>query len=60
MTYDLAVDGAGLKAAMKTALKVGHLLSGKSREEFSRDIRPYVKIASQLADSLKLSSFIKF
>ena len=60
VTYDLAVDGAGLKAAMKTALKVGHLLSGKSREEFSRDIRPYVKMASQLADSLKLSSFIKF
>ena len=56
----MAVDLAGLKAAMKTALKLGHLLSGHTREQFARKIRPYVKIASDLANSVNLSSFIKF
>ena len=56
----MAVDWAGLKAAMKTALKLGHLLSGHTRQQFVRKIRPYVKIASDLAYSRNLSSFIKF
>ena len=42
----MAVDWAGLKAAMKTALKLGHLLSGHTRQQFARKIRAYVKIAS--------------
>ena len=56
----MAVDWAGLKAAMKTALKLGHLLSGHTRQQFARKIRPYVKIASDLAYRRNLSSFIKF
>ena len=56
----MALDGAGVKAALKTALKLGHFFSGKTKEEFVRGIKPYMKIASELANNIKMSNFIKF
>ena len=42
--YDLSVDGEGLKAAMKTMLNLGQMFSGKSREAFAREVKPYLKV----------------
>lgn len=42
--YDLSVDGEGLKAAMKTMLNLGQVFSGKSREAFAREVKPYLKV----------------
>ena len=56
----MALDGAGLKVALKAALKVGHFFSGKTKEEFVKGIKPYMKIASELANNIKMSNFIKF
>ena len=56
----MALDGAGVKAALKAALKLGHFFSGKTKEEFVRGIKPYVKIASDLANNIEMSNFIKF
>ena len=49
-----------MKAALKAALKLGHFFSGKTKEEFVRVIKPYMKIASELANNVKMSNFIKF
>ena len=56
----MALDGAGLKVALKAALKLGHFFSGKTKQEFVRGVKPYMKIASELANNVKLSNFIKF
>ena len=56
----MAVDGEGLKTVLKTVLKLGHFLSGKTKQEFSRGIKPYMKFASEFAKTIKLSNFIKF
>ena len=56
----MALDGPGVKAALKTALKLGHFFSGKTKEQFVRGIKPYMKIASELANNIKMSNFIKF
>ena len=42
--YDVAVDGEGLKLALKTALHLGHAVSGKSKDQFAKDVRPYLKV----------------
>ena len=42
--YDVAVDGDGLKMALKTALHFGHAVSGKSKDQFAKDVRPYLKV----------------
>ena len=42
--YDVAVDGDGLKMALKTALHLGHAVSGKSKDQFAKDVRPYLKV----------------
>ena len=56
----MALDGAGLKVALKAALKLGHFFSGKTKEEFVRGIKPYMKIASEFANNIEMSNFIKF
>ena len=42
--YDVAVDGDGLKMVLKTALHFGHAVSGKSKDQFAQDVRPYLKV----------------
>ena len=42
--YDITVDGDGLKSALKTALSLGQIFSGKSRKEFAKDVKPYLKV----------------
>jgi hypothetical protein len=42
--YDLAVDGDRFKSALKTALNLGHIFSGKSKQEFAKDVKPYLKV----------------
>ena len=42
--YDITVDGDGLKSALKTALSLGQIFSGKSRKEFAKEVKPYLKV----------------
>ena len=42
--YDITVDGDGLKSALKTALSLGQMFSGKSRKEFAKEVKPYLKV----------------
>ena len=42
--YDITVDGDGLKSALKTALSLGQIFSGKSRREFVKEVKPYLKV----------------
>ena len=30
--------------ALKTALHLGHAVSGKSKDQFAKDVRPYLKV----------------
>ena len=55
--YDVTVDSEGFKNALKTALGLGHLFSGKSKEEFSRDVKPYLKVRNPTIISFELISF---
>jgi len=58
--YDITVDGDGLKSALKTALSLGQIFSGKSRKEFARDVKPYLKMVSDVVKKVKMKDLIKF
>jgi len=58
--YDVAVDGEGLKMALKTALHFGHAVSGKSKDQFAHDVRPYLKLVSDIVKTVKMGDLIKF
>ena len=49
--YDITVDGDGLKSALKTALSLGQMFSGKSRKEFAKEVKPYLKVHIQIFSS---------
>ena len=49
--YDITVDGDGLKSALKTALSLGQMFSGKSRKEFAKEVKPYLKVYIQILRS---------
>ena len=46
----MAVDGDGLKMVLKTALHFGHAVSGKSKDQFAKDVRPYLKVKKKLKE----------
>ena len=50
--YDITVDGDGLKSALKTALTLGQIFSGKSRKEFAKEVKPYLKVHSQILNPI--------
>ena len=50
--YDITVDGDGLKSALKTALTLGQIFSGKSRKEFAKEVKPYLKVHSQISNPI--------
>ena len=58
--YDVAVDEEKVKLALKMALQFGQIISGKSKREFVRGIKPYMQIVSDLSKHVKLSDFIRF
>jgi len=58
--YDVAVDTDGLKFALKTALQLGHVVSGKSKDQFAKDVKPYLKIVGDIVKSFKMSDLVKF
>jgi len=57
--YDVAVDDVGFKRALKMALEVGHLLSGKSRKDFVREAKPYLQVVSDMVNLAK-KDFLNF
>ena len=60
VTYDVSVDEDGMKFALKTALQFGQMISGKSRKEFAREFKPFMKIVSNIASNIQLSDIIQF
>lgn len=58
--YDITVDGDGLKSALKTALSLGQIFSGKSRREFAKEVKPYLKMVSDVVKKVKMKDLIKF
>ena len=49
-----------MKFALNTALQLGQMITGKSKRDFVKEIKPYMKIVSKLASNIKLSDFLKF
>lgn len=58
--YDVAVDSTNLKSVLKTALNLGHIFSGKSKQQFSKDVKPYLKVFSDLVKTVDMKDLIKF
>ena len=54
------MDEEKVKLALKMALQFGQIISGKSKREFVRGIKPYMQIVSDLSKHVKLSDFIRF
>ena len=54
------MDEEKVKFALKTALQFGQIISGKSKKEFVREIKPYMQIVSDLSKNIKLADFIRF
>ena len=58
--YGVEVDEEGMRFALRTALQLGQMVSGKSRQQFVREIRPYMKMVAELSKQINLADFIKF
>ena len=49
----MEVDEEGLRFALRTALRLGQMVSGKTKQQFVREIRPYMKMVVKLSKQLK-------
>ena len=58
--YDVAFDKQGMKNVLKKALDLGHMVSGKSKSQFVKDVKPYLKAASKMAEKIELEDIISF
>jgi len=58
--YSLTVDKHRVKTALHSALRLGRLLTGKSRAQIVRDMKPYLKVVSNMMEALSLEDLMKF
>ena len=58
--YSVTVNSDGMKTALKTALQFGHLISGKPKDRFINDVKPYLDIVSKVAAKLDNVDLVKF
>lgn len=58
--YSVTVDRDSVKSALHSALRLGRLITGKSRSQIVRDMRPYLKIVSNVMGTLSLEDMMKF
>ena len=58
--YSVTVNSDGMKSALKTALHFGHLVSGKSKDKFINDVKPYLDIVSKVASKFDNIDLVKF
>ena len=49
----MEVDEAGMRFALRTALQLGQMVSGKTKQQFVTEIRPYMKMVVKLGEQLK-------
>ena len=54
------MDEERIRFALRTALQLGQMVSGKTKQQFVREIRPYMKMAAELSKQINLADFIKF
>ena len=48
--YSVTVNSDGMKSALKTALHFGHLVSGKTKDKFINDVKPWCPVRSPITD----------
>jgi len=58
--YEVALDRDGMKKALKVALELGHRYTGKSRKDFADQVKPYLKMAAQMADKMDIDTMLSF
>ena len=51
--YGVEVDEEGMRFALRTALQLGQMVSGKTKQQFVTEIRPYMKMVVKLSKQLK-------
>eukprot|EP00094_Tigriopus_californicus_P006204 TCALIF_05970-PA protein Name:"Similar to setd7 Histone-lysine N-methyltransferase SETD7 (Halocynthia roretzi)" AED:0.01 eAED:0.01 QI:153/1/0.8/1/1/1/5/0/491 len=52
--YNVSFDKQGMKSLLKTALSIGHLVSGKDKKTFVKGVKPYLHMASKWAELIKI------
>eukprot|EP00095_Tigriopus_kingsejongensis_P001779 maker-scaffold339_size202159-snap-gene-1.24 protein:Tk01779 transcript:maker-scaffold339_size202159-snap-gene-1.24-mRNA-1 annotation:"hypothetical protein TRIADDRAFT_26073" len=58
--YNVAFDKQGMKNLLKTALSLGHMVSGKDKKAFVKDVKPYLQMASKWAEIIKIDELVQF
>jgi len=58
--YEVALDQDGMKKALKVALELGHRYTGRSRQDFANEVRPYLKMAAKFADQIDVDTILSF
>ena len=58
--YDISMDKDGIKKALKLALNVGQWYTGKPKNEFVDEVKPYLKMAANMAEQLDVNYFLGF
>ena len=43
---------------LKTALSIGHMISGESKSQFIKDVKPYLESASRMAEGIRIEDLI--
>ena len=57
--YGVEVDEEGIRFALRTALQLGQMVSGKTKQQFVTEIRPYMKMVVEPSKQVNLADFIK-
>ena len=55
----MEVDEEGMRFALRTALQLGQMVSGKTKQQFVTEIRPYMKMVVEPSKQVNLADFIK-
>lgn len=58
--YNVSFDKQGMKSLLKTALSIGHIVSGKDKKSFVKGVKPYLHMASKWAELIKIDDLVQF
>ena len=58
--YDISLDKAGIKNALHVALGVGQWYTGMPKKDFVNEVKPYLKMAANMADQLDVNHLLGF
>ena len=55
----MTMDKQTIQRALKAGLSIGHLVSGKSKDEFVKDVRPFLSTVAQLAEGVSIQDYLE-